>query len=348
MPASPLEVVVRSEDGSSLAVHRLDPGTALLAMRPIPCEATLSEVEGQFVLSTPDRKVYLRLSADQARMWKMIDGKSTIAEIVTAWFITVGSLDVGRVLGFMQLLRRTELIEAVPVGFLRSRLQNNFALREWRWIGIHAMAEATWRVVGGMFTGWTLPIWFTTVALGGWALNTETRALTLGLSEIAPIVLLSGIAHIAIHEFAHALAVVAAGRKVRHLGIGFGGIYVDTTDLYLGSRSQHAVAALAGPATNIVIAGLLATFARAATGYTFEVLWAASATGAALALLTGWPFLLENDGYRAFCDFAGEPHLRRAGWRSVMAGKASPAQMMYSIGGILTIALAAVVLILNA
>ena len=347
MAASPLEIVLRSAEGGTLSVHQLDPGVALLATRPVPTEATLTEVEGKFILASDDGKVYLRLSADQARMWKMIDGKCSVAEIVTEWFISVGSLDLDRVLTFMQLLRRTGLIEAVPVGFLKNRLRARLALPEWRWTGMHRLAERTWHVFGGMFTGWTLPIWFTLVALGGWALNTELRTLALGPAQLAPIVLVSGIAHILVHEFAHALAVIAAGRKVRHLGIGLTGVYVDTTDLYLGTRAQHAVASLAGPATNIVLSGLLATLARASSGLAYESLWTASAVGAALALLTGWPFLLENDGYRAFCDFAGEPHLRRAGWRSVIAGKASAAQILYSVGCVLTLALGALAALIN-
>lgn len=348
MPTAPLEVVVRSAGGESLSIQKLDPGAALLAMRPQPCEAVLTEVDDGFVLSTPDKKVYLRLSGEQAQMWRMIDGRATVAEIVTAWFITVGSLDVRRVLSFMQVLRRAGLIEAAPVGFLRSSLSQRFALPEWRWAGMHSLAERIWAIVGGMFTGWTVPIWFTIVALGGWAINTETRMIPIEAATMAPVVVVAGLLHLALHELAHALAVVAAGRRIRHLGISFSGVYVDTTDLYLGTRAQHAVASLAGPAANLVLAAMLATLARATNGELCFALWTASATGFALALLTGWPFLIENDGYRAFCDMSGEPHLRKAGWIAVLAGKANPAQMLYSIGSVLTVALVIVFALLHA
>lgn len=336
MSALPLEVVVRG--GESIAVHKLDPGLALLGMRPTPVDAELTEIEGQFVLTTPDRRVYLRLSPDQARMWEMIDGKSTVAEIVTAWFLTVGSLDVARVLSFMHVLRKAGLVETEPVGFLRSKLGDQMRLPEWRWTGMQEFSQRIWNMIGGMFTGWTVPIWFTTVALGGWALNTESRIFEFSLGAVVPVILASGVVHILIHELAHAMAVISAGRKVRHLGIGLTGLYVDTTDLYLGTRAEHAVASLAGPATNIVLSGLLATMARASGGFMAESLWVASGTGFALALLTGWPFLLENDGYRAFCDMSGEPHLRKAGWIAVLAGKANAAQIAYSVGSVLTVA----------
>jgi hypothetical protein len=339
--APPLELVRRDADGG-VRVVQLDRGEALLKMRPLPMPATLTETDGGWVLAAEDRSAYLRLSSAEARLWQAIDGRASVEAIVTAFFVREGSLDVGRVLRLLRTLREAGLIEVEPAGFLRRRAGAALAALEWRWLGAHAAAAALHRVVGGMFAMWCLPIWASLVALGAVAWSTDGRAASLPEPAWWIAVVFFVAMQGALHEAAHAVAVVHAGRRVRHLGVGIGGIYVDTTDLFCGTRTQHATAALAGPAANLVACALLAVAAAAAPIEGAAWLRVGAQAGAALALFTGWPFLLDNDGYHALGDLSGEPHLRRTSAAAVLAGKANGPQLLWFVGSALTLAAMAV------
>ena len=67
---------------------------------------------------------------------------------------------------------------------------------------------------------------------------------------------------ILIHEAGHAFTVKACGRKVPRVGIGwywFGPVaYVDTSDMWLAEKWPRVAVSLAGPYSNIILAGAAA------------------------------------------------------------------------------------------
>lgn len=348
MRPAPLELVMRGE-GGSFALRSLDPGMTWLQMRPRPCEAHLTEVDGSWVLTTPDRRVYLRLGPEERHLWGLIDGRATVAEIATSYFVTFGALPVSRVAGFIQTLRSAGLVEVEPAGFLRKRFAHVAWLRrEFTWSGAHDLAAAVWRVLGPLLTPWNLPVAAGLGGLGAYAAWIDQRVDPTSLAERAPLFALALVVHVALHELAHAVAVVAFGRRVRGMAIGLRGAYVDTTDMYLGTRAQHAVVALAGPGTSLLLAALAATVACALPVEAVALPRAFAAVGLGITLLTGWPFLLDNDGAHALGDLIGTPHVRTAAWRALRTGKVRPVHTLYLMGCVLTVLMPPLLLLLRA
>ena len=123
-----------------------------------------------------------------------------------------------------------------------------------------------------------------------------------------------GVIIVVLHEGAHALTVKHYGRTVLGIGIGwfwFGPIaFVNTSDMWLAGRSQRIAVSLAGPASDMTIAGLLACAALF-----LEPPWAGVAIKLAglvyLACFANLCPCLEFDGYYALSDALGRRHLRR-------------------------------------
>jgi hypothetical protein len=337
VPPAPLELVVRREPGA-FELRRLDPGATWLQMRPRPRGALLQECAGGWVLTGPDRKVYLRLGPEERHLWGLIDGRATVAEIATAYFITFGSLPVSRVAGFIHALRGAGLVEVEPAGFLRRRFAHvSWLRRELTWDGAHPVAAAVWRVVGPLATPWNLPVAAAICALGAHAAWIDDRVVAGGLAARLPLLAVALVVHVALHELAHAVAVVGFGRRVRGVAIGLRGVYVDTTDMYLGTREQHAVVALAGPGATLLFAALASVVACALPAGLAAAPREFATVGWGLALFTGWPFLFDNDGAHAFGDLTRTANPRFETWHALRTGRVRHVHLVYLIGSIATV-----------
>jgi hypothetical protein len=307
-------------------------------MRPRPCPATLTEVEGGWVLTSADRRVYLRLGAEERHLWGLIDGRATVAEIATSYFITFGSLPVARVAGFMQALRNAGLVVVEPAGFLRKRFAHVAWLRrELTWSGAHTLASAVWRLLSPLMTLWNLPVALLVVGMGVYAGWIDQRVDPASLAVRAPLFVAAFLVHLVVHELGHAVAVVGFGRRVRGMAIGLRGVYVDTTDMYLGTREQHAIVALAGPAVTLLLAALGAVVACALPLESVALPRAFASVGVAIAILTGWPFLLDNDGAHALGDLTRTPHPRAATWTALRTGVVRPVHVVYLLASVMTV-----------
>lgn len=333
----PLEVVVRRQE-RGFVVHRLDRGAALLQGRPRPRPATLTQTEAGAVLVSEDRTVYLRLGPEEEAIWELIDGHNTVAEIATAYFIRFGSLHVSRVTRFVQTLRNAGLVEVEPADFLRKRFAHvSWLRRELTWDGMHELAAWVHARLAPLATWWNLPIAVAILGLGAVSAWVDQRPdPSTGVAALAWFVL-ALVGNVAVHELAHAVAVVGFGRRVRGAALGWRGVYVDTTDMYLGSRRQHAAVAMAGPASNLVIVALAATVACALPGEFVGPFRALMSTGLLVAFLTGWPFGFDNDATNALSDLTGVPNLRRASWDALRSGVLRPVHLAYVAGTILTL-----------
>ncbi len=332
MQARPLELVVRQAPGAPPAVQQVDSGHALLASCPRPTVAELREVEGGHVLTTADRRVYLRLDAAEHHLWTLIDGRRTVAEIATAYFLRHGSLQVGRVCAFITTLRRAGLVDVVPASFLRRR---GSGLAELRWTGAHDWAAACWQLLGPMFAVWMAPLWAAVAALGALAWVADDRLVPREPLVLALGLVVSSVVHVIVHELGHAMAVVAAGRQVRHAAVGLAGISVDSTDMYLGTRAQHAVVSLAGPAATVLVTAGFALLAGAAPADVAAPLRVGVYAGAVVLGLTLYPFGPANDARRAWSDLSGEADLGLPAFAAVFAGRARRHQWIYAAMAVL-------------
>ncbi|MBM4389528.1 MAG: hypothetical protein FJ090_00270 [Deltaproteobacteria bacterium] len=328
MQVHPLELVVRQPEASP-EVRRVDPGAALLATRPRPVPAELRGVHGEHVLTTPDRRVHLRLDAQEYHLWTLIDGRRTVAEIATAYFLRHGALPVGRVGAFISSLRCHGLVEVAPSDFLRER---GAGLAEWRWHGAHDVAELAWRAVGPMFHAAMAPIWAAVLGLGAYSWAIDDRLAPTGAGTVVGATLLLAAIHVFVHELGHAMAVVAAGRQVRFAAVGLAGFYVDSTDLFLGTRREHAIASLAGPFATALLTAGCALLACSASAELAGALRPGVYLGLGVLALTLYPFALDNDGRRAWSDLCGEAELGWPAVRAVFTMRGCPSQWTYTLG----------------
>lgn len=341
MNAPPLEVVRRRANGAAVEIIRFDRGAALLALRPTPADAVLREVDGGWVLTTPDRRVYLRLGREEHALWTLIDGRNTVAEIATAYFVKFGSLRVSKVTTFIQMLRRGGLVRVEPAGFLRRRFAHvHWLRREWAWDGLHPWAERAWGLVRPLAAPWNVPFFAGIVLLGLVSWGVDDRVNPASGPVVAAWLAVGFLVNLVVHELAHAVTVVAFGRHVRGLAVGLRGVSVDTTDMYLGSRRDHALVALAGPASNLALATVAATVACALPGEWIAPLRGLVDAGLFAAAVSAWPFLLENDGAHALADYVRVPNLRRESLDALRSGHLLPVHAAYIGGCVLTAVMA--------
>ena len=126
-----------------------------------------------------------------------------------------------------------------------------------------------------------------------------------------------------LHEAGHAFTVKAFGRDVHKVGVGwywFGPIaFVDTSDMWLADRWPRIFVSLAGPYTNLILAGLASLVAlHTASVWTAAALWQFALSSYLLTLANMNP-LLEYDGYYVLMDAMDRPNLRAKtlGWLAV-------------------------------
>ena len=119
---------------------------------------------------------------------------------------------------------------------------------------------------------------------------------------------------IVIHEAGHAFATTFYGRTVPRAGIGLYWLapvaFVDTSDMWLGTRRERIVVSLAGPAADLVTAGVAGVLALSVGNETVAAgLWAFTLPLYLNVLLNLNP-LLEFDGYHILTDIVDRPNLR--------------------------------------
>ncbi|MCW2616065.1 MAG: putative peptide zinc metalloprotease protein [Frankiales bacterium] len=117
----------------------------------------------------------------------------------------------------------------------------------------------------------------------------------------------------ALHELAHAVALVHYGRAPRRAGIGFywGSVsfYVDSSEALTLPRRARVVQALAGLAVDVVTLCLLALGAHLAESVLLVgVLWRLAVLGLVELAVNAAP-VLEVDGHWALADLLDEPEL---------------------------------------
>lgn len=126
------------------------------------------------------------------------------------------------------------------------------------------------------------------------------------------ILLLGVLGSVIAHELAHGLAVKAFNREVARIGLGWHWVmpmvFVDTSDIWLANRWPRIAVSLAGPWTNLLIAGIAAGAASIQINEA-KLLWQLAAINLALVGLNMTP-LLDLDGYDALRDLLQQPQLR--------------------------------------
>ena len=130
-------------------------------------------------------------------------------------------------------------------------------------------------------------------------------AVAVGIAYLVALVL---------HELTHALAVKSYGRRVTRGGfmmmMGMPFAFVDTSDMWFGTRWSRIVVTLSGPLSTLGLAGALRVGRRVRrrpgrVGIAFQL-----AFGLYLNSLYNLNPLMPLDGYQALADALRQPRLR--------------------------------------
>lgn len=160
----------------------------------------------------------------------------------------------------------------------------------------------------------------------------------------------------ALHELAHAVALVGYGRRPRRAGFGFywGGIsfYVDSTDALTLPRRARVTQALVGLGVDVVTTSLLAVTAQlAAPVLIYAVAWRVAILGVLSIVMNLLP-ILQVDGHWALADYLDEPDLAaraRAALGAALRRRGSGSRWLIGygaaslLGGLVALTLAVVV-----
>ena len=184
--------------------------------------------------------------------------------------------------------------------------------------GIAPVARAVHKVVMPIVLSWTGRIAIGLLIVAGAVALIAGRPAGPQVTEHpwvdATVGLALGLAMAALHELAHAVALVHYGRTPRRAGCGFywGALcfYVDSTDGTTLPRRARIVNAMAGLAVDLVTTAVLLLIAQgfAATVLITGVCWRIAILQL-IGIVENTLPILEVDGHVAFSDYLDEPDL---------------------------------------
>ncbi|MFF4542099.1 FHA domain-containing protein [Streptomyces aureus] len=341
LPAAAQEEAAPEANGPLTARPRRRSGWAL---KQLPADRGKT----RWVLNSTRTGRYLELDEREVFLWNAVDGENTVRDLLFAYADRFGELALPRI--------EAALATFADAGLLRGLPGHPEAARRtgWRRVG-HAVYRALLKLeisVPGLDRAVTR-----LYQAFGWRLFTRTGVTLMWLSVVAgpvaffaaqgrqhlldfggagvwgPVLLAAGyISALVVHELTHALAVKSYGRKVKRGGfllmMGMPFAFVDTSDMWFGTRWSRVVVALSGPLSTAALAGWCAAGAAflpagAASAVLFQL-----AFGLYLNTLYNFNPLMPLDGYQALTDALRVPRLReeasayfRKGlWRDLRAG----------------------------
>jgi putative peptide zinc metalloprotease protein len=328
--------------------ERLNPARAKPQLRPGIEEAELTTARGidYVMLRSPDgaKACYLRLTPEELRLARLMDGTRTVARLVAEFARIAGRLAPDQVTRVVADLAGNRMLEELPVdAFLRlqrvhrrpwpARLGRGLlaAARGQRVVlaSIDPLVGFLYKIGGRLLFTRVAVVLAAIVSLAGlsvfvwrWMRGDNSVFLASDSYVTGAIVLLGlNVFALACHEFGHALAAKHAGRRVPAAGFlvyfGIPSIFVDTTDVWMAGRKARIVTTATGPATGLVLAGLsqlVGLFYPDLAPWTFKLAFAWYLN----ALFNLNPFMA-LDGYYLLMDWLEVPNLRARGLAWVMA-----------------------------
>ncbi len=291
---------------------------------------------------------YLELDARDVFIWNSIDGENTVRDLLFLYAEKFGELALPRIektlrtFAAMELVRglhgqreqRPPFLRRVGRALFRALLQMKISIGGLDRLFGRIYTAFGWRLFTptGVLLMWALilsGLYGFLVAIGRQRLFDVGGAGLWGAVAIAVGYLVA----LVIHESAHALAVKSYGRKVTRGGfmlmLGMPFAFVDTSDMWFGSRWSRLVVTLSGPLSTAAVAGAVSLGAAyvddpAISGVCFQL-----AFGLYVNTLYNLNPLMPLDGYQALSDVLRMPRLREEAtayftkgiWRDLRAGR---------------------------
>jgi putative peptide zinc metalloprotease protein len=338
-------------------------------------------VEGETltVLKNPEQLTYYRLSERGRFIWERIDGSRNLRELTLDVYERFGQLALDAIASVVAGLARTNMIETTAIStslsphlFRPTRRQRALSgvrrmVERQSWVnGIDGLVSAAYN--GGirvLFTRTGQAILAAAALAGlvafGLLASGAHQALSGSHKELLLLIVPGFLVATFLHECGHAFTVKAFGREVNRAGVGwywFGPVaFVDTSDMWLGSRRERILVSLAGPYTDLVVAGVVSLIALAISDTVLRALLWSFALPAYLTVLANLNPLLEYDGYYVLSDLLDRPNLRAdaLAWvssrfphllRDRQDLRRHRVEFLYGVGSVLYVLVAAVAMVL--
>ncbi|MDT4920149.1 MAG: putative peptide zinc metalloprotease protein [Pseudonocardiales bacterium] len=289
---------------------------------------------------------YLQLDERDVFIWNQLDGEAAVRDVLFAYAEQFGELALPRIEHTLRTFAALDLIRGLPGQRReddRSRLRRagsavfrNLMRMQLSVGALDPKLDRLYRAVGWRFftrTGVVL-LWVVILAgLYGFVRAKDRQELFAlgGAGAVGVVVVaLAYLTALVIHELSHALAVKSYGRRVNRGGfmlmMGMPFAFMDTSDMWFGSRWSRIVVALSGPLSTAALAGAAALGAAyAPTSSVAAALLFQLAYGLYMNTLYNFNPLMPLDGYQALADGLRVPRLReeaigyftRGVWRDI-------------------------------
>ncbi|MFF2206227.1 FHA domain-containing protein [Streptomyces sp. NPDC058145] len=315
------------------------------ALKQVPTERGAP----RWVLSSTRTGRYLELDERQVFLWHAVDGENTVRDLLFAYAERYGELALPRIESALAAFADAGLLRGLPgrpeeerpAGWRRAGRAVYRAL-----LKLEVSVPGLDRLVSRLYQafGWRLftrtGVLLTWLSVAGglvafFAAQGHHHLLDFGgAGAWGPVLLAAGyVTALLVHELTHALAVKSYGRKVRRGGfllmMGMPFAFVDTSDMWFGTRWSRVVVALSGPLSTAALAGWCATGAALLPAGPASAVLYHLAFGLYLNTLYNFNPMMPLDGYQALTDALRVPRLReeasayfRTGlWRDLRAGQ---------------------------
>lgn len=301
---------------------------------------------------------FLRLDAEEAQLLQLIDGRRTVAELLTEAGQVVGPAGPGRLAALIAGLGDRGLLDGVaptPVAAPEpGLLARAFRARERTFDWIPGYFERAYHHWGRAFFSALSVSALVLLSLAGLIVFSYLVGARYGTPLVVAHRLLIGGAVfivgrfliVALHELGHGIALAHYGRRATRAGLRlmfiFPYAFVDTSEAYFESRGRRIVISAAGPAVDFSLAALFSILcAVSPRGNVRDVFFQLAFAGYVGAFFNANPFL-DRDGYQILSEWLREPHLKeraRAQLRARLTGtmgpeEGSPVLGRYAVAGL--------------
>jgi putative peptide zinc metalloprotease protein len=323
-----------------------------------------SEGPRRWVLRELKANRFLRMSDADAELFQLLDGRHSLAELVSEAQQRFDSTGPPRLARLLSELAERGLLSGVEADEA-DRPRTGVVRR------LTAPHEMTWTGAGRLFER--------LYRRGGWRLLTRPALAAIAVLVLAGLVafpyLVVGrygtpfvVAHkigigglvfligrfgvVAVHETAHGLTLASYGRHVRKAGLKllliFPYAYVDTSEAWFEPRRRRIAISAAGPVSDLSLGALFALCCLALpAGVLRDILFQLAFAAYLGAFFNLNPFV-DRDGYQILVDLLREPGLRRRAREQFLERRSgareafdSPALARYAAFGVAWSAVAA-------
>ncbi len=286
------------------------------------------------MVANPRAMIYFRLEPWEADLLLQMDGTRTVGEITVERLEDEGELDATAASELVQLLEGGGFLEPVPIGLetgmtraldpltpAQRKVRDFMKTLSIEWTGADGFVRWWYRNLLRLFyrrAGVILAVVLAVSGLVAFGIVEASGDFSLG-TRSAPVesLILLALEFVLtfFHELGHAATIVHYGRRVKSAGfmiyMGSPAFFVEATDSLMLDRRQRIVQSLAGPFSELVLAGLasivLFEFRDASIA---GLLYRFALINYFVIFLNLIP-LLELDGYWILSDLIQVPDLRQ-------------------------------------